>query len=78
MRRIALAACLAVTTAASVPVPVSTDDRLPVVVPESVGMSTATLREIDRALLQGLQAGGYPGAVVVVGRKECVVWRRGF
>lgn len=78
MRRIALAACLAVTTAASVPVQGSIGDTLPVVVPESVGMSTTTLREIDRALLQGLQAGGYPGAVVVVGRKEGVVWRRGF
>jgi CubicO group peptidase (beta-lactamase class C family) len=53
-------------------------NALPIVVPESVGMSTARLREIDRAILTGLEAGGYPGAVVVVGRREGVVWRRGF
>jgi CubicO group peptidase (beta-lactamase class C family) len=41
-------------------------------------MSTERLREIDRAILTGLEAGGYPGAVVVVGRREGVVWRRGF
>jgi CubicO group peptidase (beta-lactamase class C family) len=41
-------------------------------------MSTARLREIDRAILTGLEAGGYPGAVVAIGRREGVVWRRGF
>lgn len=41
-------------------------------------MSTPRLRDIDRAILQGLEAGGYPGAVVVVGRREGIVWRRGF
>jgi CubicO group peptidase (beta-lactamase class C family) len=53
-------------------------DALPVVVPESVGMSTTRLRDIDRAILQGLAAGGYPGVVVAVGRREGIVWRRGF
>jgi CubicO group peptidase (beta-lactamase class C family) len=53
-------------------------DPLPIIMPESVGMSTAALREIDRAVLAGLSAGGYPGAVVIVGRREGVVWRRGF
>jgi CubicO group peptidase (beta-lactamase class C family) len=53
-------------------------DVLPLIVPESVGMSTARLRDIDRALLEGLTAGGYPGIVTVVGRREGVVWRRGF
>jgi serine-type D-Ala-D-Ala carboxypeptidase len=51
---------------------------LPLIVPESVGMSTARLRDIDRALLEGLAAGGYPGVVALVGRREGVVWRRGF
>ena len=41
-------------------------------------MSTARLRDIDRALLEGLGAGGYPGVVTLVGRREGVVWRRGF
>jgi serine-type D-Ala-D-Ala carboxypeptidase len=53
-------------------------DPLPIIAPESVGMSTAWLRRIDHAVLRGVEAGGYPGAVVVVGRREGVVWRRGF
>ena len=68
-----VAATVAVAPASRAPA-----DALPIVVPESVGMSTPRLRDIDRAILQGLQAGGYPGAVVVVGRREGVVWRRGF
>jgi CubicO group peptidase (beta-lactamase class C family) len=54
------------------------NDALPIITPESVGMSTGRLRAIDRALLAGLEAGGYPGVVAVVGRREGVVWRRGF
>ena len=54
------------------------NDALPIITPESVGMSTSRLRDIDRALLAGLEAGGYPGVVAVVGRREGVVWRRGF
>jgi serine-type D-Ala-D-Ala carboxypeptidase len=53
-------------------------DTLPIITPESVGMSTERLRAIDHALLAGLEAGGYPGVVAVVGRREGVVWRRGF
>jgi CubicO group peptidase (beta-lactamase class C family) len=53
-------------------------DALPIIAPESVGMSTERLRDIDRALLAGLGAGGYPGIVAIVGRREGVVWRRGF
>src|SRR5688572_6142987 len=53
-------------------------NALPLIVPESVGMSTERLRDIDRALLGGLAAGGYPGIVALVGRREGVVWRRGF
>lgn len=54
------------------------DHRLPIIAPESVGMRTEQLRAIDRAVLAGLEAGGYPGAVVIVGRREGIVWRRGF
>ncbi|MGQ0712763.1 MAG: serine hydrolase domain-containing protein [Gemmatimonadaceae bacterium] len=53
-------------------------DALPIIAPESVGMSTSRLRDIDGALLAGLEAGGYPGVVAIVGRREGIVWRRGF
>src|SRR5262249_50459192 len=44
----------------------------------TVGMSAARLAKIDHVVLRGIQAGGYPGAAVVVGRKGAVVWQRGF
>jgi serine-type D-Ala-D-Ala carboxypeptidase len=69
---------LVTATVALAPAATVTPDALRIVAPESVGMSTARLRDIDRAILQGLGAGGYPGAIVVVGRREGVVWRRGF
>jgi CubicO group peptidase (beta-lactamase class C family) len=78
VRRIALLVAVVTVTAASVSSGPAPRDALPLVVPESVGMSTARLRHIDRALLEGLAAGGYPGIVAVVGRREGVVWRRGF
>src|SRR5688572_9332036 len=77
MRAGKIAGVVAVTVALAPPVE-QPRDALPLVVPESVGMSTARLRAIDRALLEGLAAGGYPGIVTVVGRREGVVWRRGF
>ena len=77
MRHGWLGVCAAATLA-WLPSGEATNGALPLVVPESVGMSTARLRDIDRALLEGLAAGGYPGIVAVVGRREGVVWRRGF
>jgi CubicO group peptidase (beta-lactamase class C family) len=53
-------------------------DGLPVKTPRSVGMSAARLAKIDHVITRGIQAGGYPGAAVVVGRKGAVVWERGF
>ena len=73
-----MAACVAAMTVALTAPAGQPRDALPLVVPESVGMSTARLRDIDRAMLEGLSAGGYPGIVAVVGRREGVVWRRGF
>ena len=77
MRHGWLGVCV-VATLAWLPSGAATNGALPLVVPESVGMSTTRLRDIDRALLEGLGAGGYPGIVAVVGRREGVVWRRGF
>jgi CubicO group peptidase (beta-lactamase class C family) len=54
------------------------DGGLESATPKSVGMSAARLETIDRVVARGIRAGGYPGAVVVVGRKGKAVWERGF
>ena len=41
-------------------------------------MSSTRLTNIDRVVQRGLDAGGYPGAAVVVGRKGFSVWSKGF
>jgi CubicO group peptidase (beta-lactamase class C family) len=41
-------------------------------------MSAVRLQAIDRVVARGIQAGGYPGASVVVGRKGAAVWEKGF
>jgi CubicO group peptidase (beta-lactamase class C family) len=41
-------------------------------------MSAERLETIDRVVQRGLDAGGYPGASVVVGRNGAVVWQKGF
>lgn len=46
--------------------------------PAAAGMSAERLRAIDRLVQRGVDAGGYPGAAVVVGRNGYAVWSRGF
>ena len=46
--------------------------------PAAVGMSAERLATIDRVVQRGIEAGGYPGASLVVGRKGYAVWQRGF
>ena len=41
-------------------------------------MSSTRLATIDRVVQRGIDAGGYPGASVVVGRKGYSVWSKGF
>jgi len=53
-------------------------DGLPIKAPRTVGMSAGRLAKIDHVVMRGIQAGGYPGASVVVGRKGAAVWQRGF
>ena len=53
-------------------------DGLPIKAPTAVGMSAARLATIDRVVQRGLDAGGYPGAAVVVGRRGATVWQKGF
>jgi CubicO group peptidase (beta-lactamase class C family) len=43
-----------------------------------VGMDADRLVLIDRAVKQGLSAGGFPGAAVVVGRHGGIVWEKGY
>ena len=51
---------------------------LPVVSPASVGMSAERLEAVDRVVERGIEAGGYPGAAVIVARKGKAVLQRGF
>lgn len=53
-------------------------DGLPIKAPMAVGMSAARLETIDRVVQRGIDAGGYPGASVVVGRNGATVWQKGF
>ena len=53
-------------------------DGLPIKAPTAVGMNAERLETIDRVIQRGLDAGGYPGAAVVVGRKGASVWQKGF
>jgi CubicO group peptidase (beta-lactamase class C family) len=53
-------------------------DGLPVNSPKSVGMSAVRLASIDRIVMRGINAGGYPGAAVVVGRQGYAVFQKGF
>jgi CubicO group peptidase (beta-lactamase class C family) len=53
-------------------------DGLTVKAPSAVGMSAERLEAIDRVVQRGLNAGGYPGAAVVIGRKGAVVWQKGY
>jgi CubicO group peptidase (beta-lactamase class C family) len=46
--------------------------------PSDVGMDAQRLVLIDRAVKEGLMAGGYPGAAVVVGRRGAIVWEKGY
>jgi CubicO group peptidase (beta-lactamase class C family) len=44
----------------------------------AVGMSAERLAAVDRAVLRGIQVGGFPGAAVVVGRRGYAVVKRGY
>ena len=59
-------------------VALAVSDGLPVNTPKSVGMSAARLASIDRIVTRGINAGGYPGASVVIGRNGYAVYQKGF
>lgn len=41
-------------------------------------MAAERLEIIDRIVSEGIRAGGYPGAAVIIGRQGAAVWRKGF
>ena len=51
---------------------------LPARAPDSVGMSAERLGAIDRVLELGVAAAGFPGAAVIVGRRDATVVSRGY
>ena len=51
---------------------------LPTAAPREVGMSAARLETVDRVVRRGVLSGAYPGAAVVVGRRDHIVWKKSF
>jgi uncharacterized protein YbbC (DUF1343 family)/CubicO group peptidase (beta-lactamase class C family) len=51
---------------------------LPAAVPAAVGMSAARLAEMDAVVAQSIARREMPGAVVLVGRRGRVVWRKAY
>jgi CubicO group peptidase (beta-lactamase class C family) len=73
-----LLAALAIAAADVTRVSMPANGGLPEREPAAVGMSAERLGTIDRVVRRGVDAGGFPGASVVVGRKGFAVWSRGF
>ena len=51
---------------------------LPSKSPAAVGMSATRLAKINSVITRAIKAGGFPGGVVVVGRRGASVWEKGF
>lgn len=52
--------------------------QLPLVRPESVSLSTTRLAQIDAAIAEEISNKRLPGAVVIVGRKGRLAWRKAY
>lgn len=51
---------------------------LPALPADSVGMSADRLAAVDHVMERGVAAGGFPGAAVVIGRRDALVLARGY
>ena len=51
---------------------------LPSKAPAAVGMSASRLEAIDRVMGRAMRAGGFPGGVVIVGRRGAVAMEKGY
>lgn len=58
--------------------PIVAPRRLPLAKPEAVGMSGRNLARIDEAVAESIKRKEMPGAVVLVGRKGRIVYRKAF
>ncbi|MFN2481674.1 MAG: serine hydrolase, partial [Pyrinomonadaceae bacterium] len=58
--------------------PLANASALPQAAPSSVGMSAARLAEVDAVVGQSIARKETPGAVVLVGRKGRVAWRKSY
>ena len=74
----ALVASLTIATPDSPSHPRPRLDGMPVVAPADVGMSAERLELIDRVVGNAIDAGGFPGAAVIVGRHGAIAWQRGY
>jgi CubicO group peptidase (beta-lactamase class C family) len=54
------------------------DGGLPSKAPAAVGMSAVRLQKIDKVMARAIKAGGFPGGVVVIGRRGATVLEKGF
>src|SRR5215218_9859849 len=52
--------------------------QLPIVRPESVSLSSAKLAQMDAVIAEEIANKKLPGAVVLVGRKGQIVWRKSY
>jgi len=59
-------------------VPEARAQRLPEAEPEEVGMSRVQLGLLDRVMAEALQKRDFPGAVIMVGRKGKIVFRKAY
>jgi len=81
---IALSCLIVASLTVLCPVPVGAqkpekpNPRLTAATPESVGMSSERLAKIDEAVLASIERKETPGAVVLVGRKGRIVYRKAF
>jgi CubicO group peptidase (beta-lactamase class C family) len=51
---------------------------LPSLPTDSVGTAAARLDAVDRVVERGLEAAGFPGAAVIIGRRDAIVLSRGY
>ena len=69
---------IAIALLALMPMAQTLASTLPMASPATVGMSSEKLSEIDRVVTQEIAQGRLPGAVILVGRRGRIVWRRAY
>jgi serine-type D-Ala-D-Ala carboxypeptidase len=51
---------------------------LPVVSPQMAGMDEEVMSKVDRVIMESIEAGETPGAVLLVMRRNSIVWRKAY